>query len=147
MSLSIHTVVTGNDATRTAIGWGIDALTQVSELRARWIADFDGVTPTAVEEIVRWASPVIVMRRTLAGAATLGGQEPNAGDKVLILYWADNRDFMRQDQLNLMRKPNPHMGFIARAEAASVIACHPIPGQGSDVTRRARCVESLSRTN
>jgi len=106
VSLSIHPVVAGNDATRTAIGWGIDALTQVSELRARWIADFDGVTPTAVEEIVRWASPVIVMRRTLAGAATLGGQEPNAGDKVLILYWADNRDFMRQDQLNLMRKPN-----------------------------------------
>ncbi|MDN5747590.1 MAG: cytochrome P450, partial [Pseudonocardia sp.] len=91
-SFFILLVVAGNETTRNAISWGLKLLTDHPEQRAAWLADLDDVTPTAIEEIVRWASPVVYMRRTLAVDATLGGQPMTAGDKVLLFYWAANRD-------------------------------------------------------
>src|SRR6185312_2978982 len=73
-SFFILLVVAGNETTRNAISWGLHLLTEHPEQRRIWLADLDGVTPTAVEEIVRWASPVIFMRRTLAVDTVLGGQ-------------------------------------------------------------------------
>jgi cytochrome P450 len=67
-----------------------------------------------VEEIVRWASPVIYMRRTLAVDAVLGGRPLSAGEKVLLFYWAANRDprhFTDPDRFDVRRSPNPHVGF------------------------------------
>jgi cytochrome P450 len=109
-------VVAGNETTRNAISWGIQLLTEHPEQRAAWLADLDGVTPTAVDEIVRWSSPVIYMRRTLAVDATLGGQPMAAGDKVAMFYWAANRDpahFADPEAFDVRRSPNPHIGFGA----------------------------------
>jgi len=113
-SFFILLVVAGNETTRNAISWGLKLLTDHPEQRRIWLDDLDGVTPTAVEEIVRWASPVIFMRRTLGVDATLGGQPMTAGDKVLLFYWAANRDpehFTDPDAFDVRRSPNPHVGF------------------------------------
>jgi len=113
-SFFILLVVAGNETTRNAISWGIHLLTEHPDQRAAWLADLDAVTPTAVEEIVRWASPVIFMRRTLAVDAELGGQPMAAGDKVALFYWAANRDpahFADPDAFDVRRSPNPHVGF------------------------------------
>jgi cytochrome P450 len=113
-SFFILLVVAGNETTRNAISWGLQLLTENPEQRATWLADLDGVTPTAVEEIVRWSSPVMFMRRTLATDAVLGGQPMTAGDKVVLFYWAANRDpahFPDPDAFDVRRSPNPHVGF------------------------------------
>jgi methyl-branched lipid omega-hydroxylase len=113
-SFFILLVVAGNETTRNAISWGLHLLTEHPEQRRIWLADLDGVTPTAVEEIVRWASPVIFMRRTLATDAVLGGQAMQAGDKVAMFYWAANRDpahFAEPDTFDVQRTPNHHVGF------------------------------------
>jgi methyl-branched lipid omega-hydroxylase len=113
-SFFILLVVAGNETTRNAISWGLHLLTEHPGQRAAWLADLDGVTPTAVEEIVRWASPVMYMRRTLATDAVLGGQQMRAGDKVALFYWAANRDpahFPDPDAFDVRRSPNPHVGF------------------------------------
>jgi cytochrome P450 len=113
-SFFILLVVAGNETTRNAITWGLHLLTEHPEQRRIWLADIDGVTPSAVEEIVRWASPVIYMRRTLATDAVLGGQAMNEGDKVAMFYWAANRDpahFTDPDAFDVRRSPNHHVGF------------------------------------
>lgn len=113
-SFFILLVVAGNETTRNAITWGLQLLTEHPDQRRIWLDDLDGVTPTAVEEIVRWASPVIFMRRTLAVDAVLGGQEMGAGDKVALFYWAADRDpahFADPDVFDVRRNPNPHVGF------------------------------------
>lgn len=113
-SFFILLVVAGNETTRNATSWGLHLLTEHPEQRDIWLSDIDGVTPTAVEEIVRWASPVIFMRRTLAQDAVLGGQPMTAGEKVAMFYWAANRDpkhFPDPDAFDVRRSPNPHVGF------------------------------------
>jgi cytochrome P450 len=107
-------VVAGNETTRNAIAWGLHLLTENPEQRAIWLADIDGALPTAVEEIVRLSSPGIYMRRTLAADAVVGGQPMSAGEKVVMLYWAANRDpahFTDPDAFDVRRSPNPHIGF------------------------------------
>jgi methyl-branched lipid omega-hydroxylase len=113
-SFFILLVVAGNETTRNAISWGLHLLTEHPGQRAAWLADIDGVTPTAVEEIVRWASPVIFMRRTVASDTVLGGQAMSEGDKVVLFYWAANRDpahFTDPDVFDVRRSPSPHVGF------------------------------------
>lgn len=113
-SFFILLVVAGNETTRNAISWGVHQLSQHPGQRAAWAADFDALAPTAVEEIVRWASPVVFMRRTLACDTELGGTPMAAGDKVLLFYWAANRDpthFTDPDVFDITRWPNPHVGF------------------------------------
>jgi len=107
--------VAGNETTRTAISWGLEYLTQNPEQRAIWLNDIEGVTPSAVEEIVRMASPVIHFRRTVTtDGATLGGHEFSAGDKIVLWYNSANRDsavFENPDVFDVRRDPNPHVGF------------------------------------
>ena len=67
--------VAGNDTTRTAISHGVDLLTKNPEQRRTWQDDLEGTTPTAVEEIVRVASPVTFMRRTATTDLTLSGHD------------------------------------------------------------------------
>ena len=84
------------------------------EQRAAWQADFEGVAPTAIEEIVRWASPVIFMRRTTTRETELGGQKLDAGEKVLLFYNSGNRDesvFEDPFRFDVLRDPNEHVGF------------------------------------
>jgi cytochrome P450 len=81
-----------------------------------WSWDVDGVTPTAVDEVVRWASPINWMRRTAVTDASIGDVPVAAGEKLLLVYGASNRDdtvFTDPDALDLCRSPNPHQGFGA----------------------------------
>ncbi|HEX7353256.1 MAG TPA: cytochrome P450 [Mycobacteriales bacterium] len=106
--------VAGNDTTRTATSLGMQLLAENPEQRAVWQADLDGVTATAVEEIVRMASPVVFMRRTVTEDVTLSGQAFVPGDKLVLFYGAGNRDprvFTDPDRFDVRRTPNPHVGF------------------------------------
>jgi cytochrome P450 len=104
----------GNETTRNAISHGMVALSRYPEERAKWWNDFDGVAATAVEEIVRWASPVIFMRRNLTRDIEMRGIEMKAGDKVSLWYNSGNRDedrFANPWLFDVTRDPNPHMGY------------------------------------
>ncbi|MDW3216703.1 MAG: cytochrome P450 [Ilumatobacteraceae bacterium] len=113
-SFFVLLAVAGNDTTRTAISHGVDLLSRFPDQRAIWQADVDGVTPTAVDEIVRAASPVTFMRRTATGDVQLGEYEFTDGDRMVLFYNAANRDPRRFDdpeQFDVRRSPNPHVGF------------------------------------
>ncbi len=101
--------------TRNAISHGLLALTQHPEERRRWMTDFDGMAPMAVEEIVRWATPVIHFRRTCTeDGVQIGGQTFNTGDKVVLWYASANRDaavFEDPFRFDVGRTPNDHLGF------------------------------------
>ena len=106
--------VAGHETTRTALSHGITHLSQNPQQRALFLADVDGVMPTLVEEIVRYASPVVWMRRTLTRDYVLSGHEFHEGDKVIMYYGSANRDeavFNEADVFNVLRDPNPHVGF------------------------------------
>ncbi|HEY9556156.1 MAG TPA: cytochrome P450 [Acidimicrobiales bacterium] len=106
--------VAGNDTTRTAISHGMNLLAQNPDQRKLWQADLDGITPTAVEEIVRVASPVTFMRRTATGDVSVSGHDFHEGDKVVLFYGAANRDpraFTDPERFDVRRDPNSHVGF------------------------------------
>ncbi len=76
----------------------------------------EGRLPAAVDEIVRYASPVIFMRRSVTRDCTLNGHDYSEGDKAVLFYWAANRDesvFADPDRFDITRSPNPHVGFGA----------------------------------
>jgi cytochrome P450 len=114
-SFFILLVVAGNETTRNAIAHGLWVLTDHPEQKDRWLADIEGMAPTAVEEIVRWASPVIHFRRTVTTDGTrLGDHEFSEGEKVVLWYWSGNRDeavFDDPHTFDIGRMPNDHIGF------------------------------------
>ncbi len=113
-SFFILLAVAGNETTRNAVSHGVRLLGDNPDQREIWAADVDGIMPTAVEEIVRYSSPVVWMRRTLTGPFELGGREMDEGDKVLLFYGSANRDeavFDGPDRFDVRRDPNPHVGF------------------------------------
>jgi cytochrome P450 len=115
-SFFILLVIAGNDTTRNAISNGLLAFADHPDQRAVWQADPAGVAPTGVDEIVRWGSPIIWMRRTVAEHAVLGGQELQPGEKLLLFYNSANRDeeaFENPYTFDVRRTPNPHLGFGA----------------------------------
>jgi methyl-branched lipid omega-hydroxylase len=91
-SFFILLAVAGNETTRNAISWGAKLLTEHPDQRAKLAADYPTLSLQAADEIVRWASPVIHMRRVATEDVTLGGQRIEAGDKVVMWYWSANRD-------------------------------------------------------
>src|SRR5690242_12826472 len=109
-------VVAGNETTRNAITHGVRYLTEFPDQRDIWLGDIDGVTKTAVEEIVRYSSPVIYMRRTLTAPTVLAEQQLDAGDKVVLYYPSGNRDATKipdPDVFDVRRNPNDHIAFGA----------------------------------
>ena len=113
-SFFVLLAVAGNDTTRNAISYGVQLLSQNPDQRAIWQADVEGVMPTAVDEIVRVASPVTFMRRTATGDVELAGQQYHEGDKFVMFYGAANRDprvFDDPERFDVLRQPNPHVGF------------------------------------
>jgi methyl-branched lipid omega-hydroxylase len=112
-SFFILLLVAGNETTRNAISQGVLALHEHPDQRARWAAD-PALDRTAVEEVVRWTSPVTWMRRTATRDGEVNGHRFREGDKFLLLYAAANRDpavFRDPEVLDLARDPNPHVGF------------------------------------
>jgi methyl-branched lipid omega-hydroxylase len=106
--------IAGNETTRNAISHGVLALTRYPEEREKWWSDFDGLTHSAVEEVVRWASPVVYMRRRVTEDTELNGVRMTAGDKVSMWYCSANRDQAKFDNpytFDVTRDPNPHVGF------------------------------------
>jgi methyl-branched lipid omega-hydroxylase len=115
-SFFILLVVAGNETTRTALSHALMLLTEFPGQRALLVADFENRIEGAVEEIVRYASPVIFMRRTLTRDYTMNGQDYGAGDKVVLFYYSANRDetvFDQPERFDITRSPNPHVGFGA----------------------------------
>jgi cytochrome P450 len=114
-SFFILLVGAGNETTRNAISHGLVALTRFAEQRALWQGDVDTHTPRAVEELVRWASPVLHMRRTATrDGVRLGDQEFAEGDKVVLWYRSANQDekyFADPTAFDITREPNPHVSF------------------------------------
>ena len=107
-------VSAGNETTRNAISHGMKALSDHPDQRRMWQSDFEAIAPTAVEEIVRWASPVIFMRRTANCDTEIGGQPIRRGQKVVLFYCSGNRDeavFADPFCFDLRRNPNEHVGF------------------------------------
>jgi cytochrome P450 len=114
-SFFILLVVAGNETTRNAIAHGLVALTANPDQKDRWAADLEGLTPTAVEEVVRWASPVAHFRRTVTqDGARLGDHEFEEGEKVVLWYGSANRDeavFDDPFRFDVGRTPNDHVAF------------------------------------
>jgi cytochrome P450 len=106
--------VAGNDTTRNAISHGAHLLSRFPDQKKIWLDDIDGIAPTATEEIVRYASPVTFMRRTLTTDATVSGHDFAEGEKVVLFYGAANRDpkaFADPEAFDVRRNPNSHVGF------------------------------------
>ncbi|WP_338069468.1 cytochrome P450 [Specibacter cremeus] len=106
-------VVAGNETTRMALSHGLLAFAQHPE-QFRRLKDDPSLLGTAVEEVLRWATPIHHFRRTALKDTTIGETSIKAGDKVLIWYASANRDETVFDDpyaFDIGRKPNPHVAF------------------------------------
>ncbi|MEY2436961.1 MAG: hypothetical protein QOF97_1797 [Acidimicrobiaceae bacterium] len=105
----------GGDTTRNLVAGGLDALFAHPDQMAWLRADLDARMGPAVEELLRWISPVVYMRRTATHDTTLGGVPIAAGQKVVMYYGAANRDpdafGPTASSLDLARSPNDHVAF------------------------------------
>jgi cytochrome P450 len=104
----------GGDTTRNLVAGGMAALFEHPDECRRLQQDLDGMLPTATEEMLRWVSPVVYMRRRATRATELRGRKIAAGDKVVMYYGAANRDpavFDDPDRFDLGRAPNEHVAF------------------------------------
>lgn len=103
----------GGDTTRNLVAGGMLALIEHPEERRRLAAD-PALLPSAIEEMLRFTSPVVHFRRTATRDAEIRGQRIAAGDKVVVFYPSANRDadaFAEPDRLDLARSPNEHVAF------------------------------------
>jgi len=110
----------GGDTTRNLLSGGLLALMEHPDQFAWLKADIPGRLATAREELLRWASPVIYMRRTARHDVELGGKTIKAGQKVVMYFGSANRDpsrFDHADRLDLSRPENAHNAFGAGAHA------------------------------
>ena len=106
-------LVGGDETTRHVITGGMEALIRNPDERRKLQAHPD-LVPLAVEEMLRWVSPIKNMNRTATRDVEVAGAQINAGDKVLLLYAAANRDeraFARADEFHVDREPNDHVAF------------------------------------
>jgi cytochrome P450 len=106
--------VAGNDTTRNTTSHGIKALFDHPDQKALLTGDFDRYIATAIEEFLRWGTPVMTFRRTAREDTVIGGQQIAAGDKVVMFYPSANRDETVWDEpwrFDITRNPNPHVAF------------------------------------
>lgn len=125
----------GGDTTRNAVGGGMLALFEHEAQRAKLQADPDRYLRTATDEILRWCSPVIYMRRTALTDTEVRGVPIAAGDALGLYYGAANRDeevFADPQTFDIAREPNDHIAFgggvhfclgvhVARVEIAAML--------------------------
>ncbi|BBY73205.1 hypothetical protein MPRF_01040 [Mycolicibacterium parafortuitum] len=127
------------------------ALTDNPDQRAWLLAGFDERIGTAVDEFIRWATPVMTFRRTAATDCELGGAQISAGEKVVMFYSSANWDsavFTDPHRLDLGRHPHPHVGFggaddiSASARTSPERSCEPSSGS---CCARSRISRSANR--
>jgi cytochrome P450 len=110
----VQLLVAGNETTRNMISGGLVALV---ERPADWerLRGDRSLVPTAVEEMLRWTTPVVSFMRTATRDTELGGQAVSEGDPVLMLYASANRDERQfgpaADRFDIARDPNHHVAF------------------------------------
>jgi cholest-4-en-3-one 26-monooxygenase len=128
-------VLAGNETTRNAISGGMLALSEHAAQREKLAADLS-LLPSATEEILRYVSPVITMRRTATCDTEIAGQKIRENDKVVMFYPSANRDaavFPDPHAFDITRDPNVHLAFgwgphfclganLARGEIRSIFA-------------------------
>lgn len=106
-------MVAGNETTRNATAQGMLAFLAHP---AQWRLFIDERPPTMVDEVVRWSTPVICFQRTAMRDVKLGGVQVAEGERVGMFYGSANYDedvFADPFEFNIMRSPNPHLGFGA----------------------------------
>jgi len=104
----------GGDTTRNLLSGGVLALHENPAQKAWLLADLDARLPAAREEMLRYTTPVMYMRRRAIAETEIGGQAVKAGDKLVMYFGAANRDpdmFADPDKLDLARTPNEHIAF------------------------------------
>lgn len=110
---SLLILVGGDETTRHVLSGGMHALLENPEQQQR-LVDTPRLVASAVEEMLRWVTPIQNMNRTATRDVELHGQSISAGDKVLLLYPAANRDdrvFAHPHHFDVARNPNPHVAF------------------------------------
>jgi cytochrome P450 len=113
-SFFILLAAAGNETTRNAITHGLHLFTRHPDQREALKADFDNLIPGAIEEIVRYATPVVHFRRTVTEDTRIGDTDIAAGEKVVMWYESANRDERHFDdpyRFDIRRSPNEHVGF------------------------------------
>jgi cytochrome P450 len=125
----------GGDTTRNLVAGGLEVLFRNPDQLRRLQGDLEPLLPSGVEEMLRYVSPVVHMRRTATRDAVLRGRDIAAGDKVVMFYGSANRDeavFANPDCFDVGRAPNEHVAFgaggphfclgahIARVEAQAI---------------------------
>lgn len=113
MGYCLITFTAGHETTRGSIGGGLQALIEHPDQLERWASE-PSLTPSAIDEVVRYVTPVNHMVRTAREDYLLAGQKIRAGDKLVLFYASANRDeavFDDPDTLRLDRSPNRHLGF------------------------------------
>jgi cytochrome P450 family 142 subfamily A polypeptide 1 len=110
---SLLILIGGDETTRHVMTGGLLELIRHPSERAKLVAD-PAKIPTAVEEMLRWVSPIQNMNRTVTRDTVLRGQKLREGDRVLLLYPSGNRDaavFRDPDRFDVLREPNRHVAF------------------------------------
>jgi cytochrome P450 len=105
--------VAGNETVRNGLPGGCIALLEHPR-EAAALRDDPALLRTAVDEMLRWWTPVMTFRRTATADCVIGNQPVRAGDKVVVSFTSANRDesvFANPDQLDISRQPNPHLVF------------------------------------
>jgi cholest-4-en-3-one 26-monooxygenase len=106
-------IIAGNETTRNALSGGVQALCEHPAQLDRLRED-PSLLPQAIEEMLRWATPVMQFRRTATRDTKIGEQPIQKGEKVVMYYGAANRDprvFENPETFDITRKPNPHLAF------------------------------------
>jgi cholest-4-en-3-one 26-monooxygenase len=107
-------LIGGDETTRHVISGGVEELLAHPDQTARLAADPEGLMPGAVEEMLRWVSPIKNMARVATRDVELEGAQIRAGQELVLLYPSANRDeavFENAGHFDITRSPNPHMAF------------------------------------
>jgi len=110
---SLLILIGGDETTRHVMTGGLRALLEHPE-QMQMLREDPSKIPTAVEEMLRWVTPIQNMNRTLTRDIELHGEKLREGERVLLLYPAANRDerqFAEPDTFDVTRTPNDHVAF------------------------------------
>jgi cytochrome P450 family 142 subfamily A polypeptide 1 len=106
-------LVAGNETTRNALSGALRAFSKFPEQQKKLVADLS-LMETAVEEVLRFVTPVISFSRTITHDHEYGGKQLKEGQQVVLLYQSANRDdrvFEAPEEFRVDRSPNPHVAF------------------------------------